>query len=238
MRTGSLIKRKANIEAPVKSKRPTKRFKPAYKTGKVASSSTSLSLYPTPFPRVKYVSFDYRNGLTLRTPVSNLDVASYGANDIFDFDRTTGFLGNKQPLFYDNLLGANGPYKYFKVISWATEFTIINRGSAPITLWLTNAPNASDIDTVAEVDNLPGVVKKFVDVPGGQAMATIRQTGNIKDEYYSQVSDAMLTGTYGTSPTNTIYGALVLYSSSSLNYEIAVKHVAYTQLTVLDAIAS
>jgi len=235
MRTGSL---KRPSDAPVKAKRPTKRFKPVYKTGKVAASKTSLSLYPSPFPRVKYVSFDYSNGLNLRIPVSNTDVASFAPNDVFDFDRTTGFLGNKQPLFYDTLLGVNGPYKYFKVLSWVTEFTVINRGTAPITLWLTNAPNASDIDTVAEVDNLPGVIKKFVDVPGGQSMVSIRQTGNIKDEYLSQTSDAALTGTYGSSPSNSILGSLVLYSSSTLNYELAVKHIAYTQLTLNDATAS
>jgi len=234
MRTGSL-KRPA---APKKAKRPTKRFKPDYKTGRIDPSSTTLSTYATPFPRVRYVSFDYQNGLNLQIPVSNTQIVSFAPNDIFDFDRTTGFLGNKQPLYYDALLGVNGPYRFFKVLSWVTTFTIINRGAAPITLWLTNAPFASDIDTVAEVDNLPGVVKKFVDVPGGQAMVTIKMSGNIKDEYASQDSDAALTGTYGSSPTASIQGSLVLFSSSSLNYEIAVKHIAYTQLSLVDAIVS
>jgi len=231
------LKRSAS-NPPVRAKRPTKRFKASYRTGRVAASKTTLSTYPTPFPRSKYVSFDYQNGLIVQTPLSNTQVVAFAPNDIFDFDRTTGFLGNKQPLYFDALLSSNGPYRYFKVLSWVTTFTIINRGAAPITLWLTNAPFASDIDTVSEVDNLPGVVKKFVDVPGGQAMVSIKMSGNIKDEYLSQLGDAALTGTYGTSPTTSVQGSLVLYSSSSLNYEIAVKHVAYTQLTLVDAIVS
>jgi len=158
---------------------------------------------------------------------------------MFDFDRTTGYLGNKQPLFYDNLLGANGPYKYYKVLSWVTEFTIINSGTAPITVWLSNAANASEIDSVVEVDNLPGVVKKFISAPSGPtSVCTISNKGNIKDEYYSQVADAALTGTYGTGPSTVVHGSLVLYSSSTLVYEVAVKHIAYTQLTILDATLS
>lgn len=232
------MKRKAT-DAPVKSKRAAKRPKSDSKTGKVAPSRTTLSLYASPFPRVKYVSFDYSNGLGLRTPVSNTDVIAFACNDMFDFDRTTGYLANKQPLFFDNLLGANGPYKYYKVLSWVTEFTIINSGTAPITVWLSNAANASEIDSVVEVDNLPGVVKKFISAPSGPtSVCTISNKGNIKDEYYSQVADAALTGTYGTGPSTVVHGSLVLYSSSTLVYEVAVKHIAYTQLTILDATLS
>ena len=237
MRTGSLIKRKAT-EAPIKSKSSTKRSKYSSKTGRVNSKSTTLASFPSPFPPVKFVTFDYSNGLGLRIPVSNTDVVAYAPNDMFDFDRTTGFLGNKQPLFFDALLAANGPYRFFKVISWVTEFTIINRGAAPITLWLTNAQLANDIDTVVEVDNLPGVVKKFVDVTGGMSMVSIKHTGNLKDTASSYVGDITNSGTYSSSPSNAVQGSLVLYSSSALNYEIAVKHRAYTQLLVLDAQAS
>jgi len=237
MRTGSLIKRKAT-DAPSKSKASFKRVKSSSKTGRVAANSTTLASAPTPFPPTKFVTFDYSNGLALRIPVSNTDVVSYAPNDMFDFDRTTGFLGNKQPLFYDALLSSNGPYRFFKVISWVTEFTVINRGAAPITLWLTNAQLAADIDTVAEVDNLPGVVKKFVDVTGGMSMVTIKHTGNLKDTAASYIGDITNSGTYSSSPSNAVQGSLVLYSSSALNYEIAVKHRAYTQLLVLDAQAS
>jgi len=237
MRTGSLIKRKAT-DAPTKSKTFSKRIKSSSKTGRVSAKSTTLASFPSPFPPTKFVTFEYSNGLGLRIPVSNTEVVNFAPNDMYDFDRTIGWLGNKQPLFFDALLSANGPYRFFKVISWVTEFTIINRGAAPITLWLTNAQLAADIDTVAEVDNLPGVVKKFVDVTGGMSMVTIKHSGNIKDTAASYVGDITNSGTYSSSPSNSVQGSLVLYSSSSLNYEIAVKHRAYTQLLVLDAQAS
>lgn len=237
MRTGSLIKRKAS-DAPIKSKSSSKRYKSSSNTGRVKANSTTLAISPSPFPPSKFVTFDYSNGLGLRIPVSNTDVVSYAPNDMFDFDRTTGFLGNKQPLFFDALLSANGPYRFFKVISWVTEFVIINRGAAPITLWLTNAQLANDIDTVAEVDNLPGVVKKFVDVTGGMSMVSIKHSGNLKDTASSYIGDISNSGTYSSSPGITVQGSLVLYSSSALNYEIAVKHRAYTQLLIVDAQAS
>jgi len=237
MRTGSLIKRKAT-DAPYKSKSSSKRIKSSSKTGRVGAKSTTLASSPTPFPPTKFVTFDYSNGLYLRIPVSNTDVIPFAPNDMFDFDRSTGFLGNKQPLYFDALLSSNGPYRFFKVISWVTEFTVINRGAAPITLWLTNAQLAADIDTVTEVDNLPGVVKKFVDVTGGMSMVTIKHTGNLKDTAASYTVDITNSGTYSSSPSNSVQGSLVLYSSSALNYEVAVKHRAYTQLLVLDAQAS
>jgi len=40
-------------------------------------------------------------------------------NDMYDYDNT-GEAGNKQPLYYDALLSASGPYKQYKTISWKT----------------------------------------------------------------------------------------------------------------------
>jgi len=34
-------------------------------------------------------------------------------NDMYDYDNT-GEAGNKQPLYYDALLSASGPYKQYK----------------------------------------------------------------------------------------------------------------------------
>lgn len=208
-------------------------------TGRVRSSKTTLAKSATPFPPVRWVTFEYRNGLVSRVPVSLEDVVSYGCNDIFDFDRTTGFLGNKQPLFYDDLLSSVGPYKQFRVLSWVTTFTIINRGAAPITMWLCPPHiSASDIDTAFETDALPGVIKKFVDVTGGMSMVSITSKGHMKDVYAGYINDSNLTGTSASSPGTTVFGALVLRSTATLSYEIAVEHHAYTQLTGLDAQSS
>jgi len=147
-------------------------------------------------------------------------------------------LGNKQPLYYDQLISSTGPYKQFMVKSWSTEFTVINRGTAPITMWLTPPQTTTlEADTVNEVDNMPGVVKAFVDVLGGKSMVVISNKGAISDMNSGITGDTAWTGFLGT-PSVPVYGNLYLSSSANLIYEIAVKHRAYTRLTGVDAIIS
>ena len=43
--------------------------------------------------------------------------------------------GNKQPLYYDALLSASGPYKNYKVNSWRTTYTIEQLRMHPMTCW-------------------------------------------------------------------------------------------------------
>jgi len=45
---------------------------------------------------------------------------------MYDYDNT-GEAGNKQPLYYDALLSASGPYKQYKTISWKTTWYFMNQ---------------------------------------------------------------------------------------------------------------
>jgi len=222
-----------------KAKRSKSSTKSAKVTGNV-KGQTTLSAAPTPFPRVRWVTFDYQNGLFLRSPLTTTDVTAFCPNDMFDFDRTSdNRLGNKQPLFYDQLIGSGiGPYKQFYVKSWSTTFTIINRGTAPITVWLTPPQTtAAEVDTVTEVDNLPGVVKKFIDVTGGMSMVSISNKGAIKDMNAGIEGDTGFTG-FANTPAVPVFASVVMSSSANLIYEIAVSHKAYTRLTGVDAVVS
>jgi len=51
-------------------------------------------------------------------------------NDMYDYDNT-GEAGNKQPLYYDALLSASGPYKQYKTISCHVVFHESNRNHQP-----------------------------------------------------------------------------------------------------------
>jgi len=51
-------------------------------------------------------------------------------NDMYDYDNT-GEAGNKQPLYYDALLSASGPYKQYKTISWKTTWYFMNQTACP-----------------------------------------------------------------------------------------------------------
>jgi len=49
---------------------------------------------------------------------------------MYDYDNT-GEAGNKQPLYYDALLSASGPYKQYKTISWKTTWYFMNQTACP-----------------------------------------------------------------------------------------------------------
>ena len=125
-------------------------------TGLVNPKTTDLSLNRSPFPPKKFMNFIYENELTQLTGGTNVVVRSVVCNDLFDFDRN-GDLGNKQPLYFDTLLTASGPYRNFKVISWVTTWTIYNHSTTiPVTCWAVSpTPLSSDIDSAAEADNFP-----------------------------------------------------------------------------------
>jgi len=238
-RTISMSKKRKVRDTSRAPFKKSKRMRPTPITGNVNAASTTLARAVTPFPLSRFVTFEYRNGLVSRVPGASLDSILYACNDMTDFDRTTfSGLGNKQPLFYDALIGSNGPYKQYQVISWYTEFTIINRGTAPITMWLC-PPSLSqtEFDTTSEADNYPGVIKKYVDVPGGQAIVTISNRGHMKDVVSGFQGDSNFVG-FQTSPTTPVFGSLVLSSTSSLSYEVAILNRAYTKLTAVDAIIS
>jgi len=79
-------------------------------TGKVAPSSTTLSRAGGPFSGKKFVTFLYENALSKVSGGTNVVTVQVKPNDMYDYDNT-GEAGNKQPLYYDALLSASGPYK-------------------------------------------------------------------------------------------------------------------------------
>lgn len=212
-------------------------------TGYVRQFSTDLSLSKAPFPPVKFHSFLYENELTPLSGATNVLVRPVAFNDMYDFDRDGNF-GNKQPLYFDSLLTASGPYRNYKVISWTTTFTIINNTTGvPLTAWVCNSfPLASDIDSVAEADNMPGVKRAYLTGrEGNAAKATITIKGHIGDCFPSYLDDAGLQGNYTSSPSQICHGALIIKGadgSTAPSVYVAVKHVAYTMLSGLDALVS
>jgi len=56
------------------------------------------------------VTFLYENALSKVSGGTNVVTVQVKPNDMYDYD-STGDAGNKQPLYYDALLSASGPYK-------------------------------------------------------------------------------------------------------------------------------
>lgn len=215
--------------------------------GRVPPKRTSLvkAGIGAPFPAHKRVTFDYSNGLVAYAPGTATGKLSVAYTDLYDFDRTAGnTFGNKQPLYYDQLLSATGPYKQFKVISWTTVFTIINMSeSVGLTVYgLPSLIDGSEVDILSEAEAYPGVQRlHLTPSTGSKSMGTITITGNLKDQYDSWSGDSSFIGAYNGPPGNPIYGGLFFSTgdgSTVVNVEVAVCHRAYTEVSSNDTLIS
>lgn len=209
-------------------------------TGKVSPASTTLAKAPGPFHGLKHVTFVYENELTYGGAPSAFQSFIVASNDMYDFDKTTSVFGNKQPLYFDQLLTTAGPYRQFKVISWKTTFTIVNTSDLPITVFgLPPHSDPSDLNSATECDNWPGVKRLFLSAKGGKDTGTLTMTGHIND-VYQDISQNGLVGTYTASPGVLIYGGLGIScpTGGSPPVYLAVKHEAFTELNNVDAVVS
>lgn len=195
-----------------------------------------------PFPRSKTVNLIYENQLSYVNSATAFYNYSVLLNSAYDFDKGT-VLGNKQPLYYDSVLSASGPYKFFKVKSWKTTWTFINHGAKPITVWISPPVSGTgELDSAAEYDNFPGVKRIYLTEAGGSktlGMCTV--TGNIADVYKAGQQDFSFYGGYGNDPAYTIYGGFGVQSSDGTAtplFSVAVRHEMNTELDVVDALVS
>lgn len=212
--------------------------------GKVSRNMTTLNLAKGPFSSKKFMTFLYENELTA-IPSANVNALSVMANSLFDFDQTsTATFGNKQPLYYDALMSASGPYKQYKVISWKTTYTILNQSTAvPITVWaIPPISAANEIDSAAEADNFPGSKSLYLGPVGSSKnMGTVTIYGHTDDVYAAQASLDTLVGAYNANPLSPCYQGLIIKGSDGTTAPlvyVAVRHEAYTELGVVDSLVS
>lgn len=198
-----------------------------------------------PFPRSKVVNLIYENSLTTGSfSGAATGVLGTKPNSAFDYDNSSGAsFGNKQPLYYDTLFSASGPYKNYKVDSWTTTYTIVNEADAAITVFALPPVSAtSEIDSVAEADNFPGVKRLYLTAKtGSKSFGTLTVTGNVRDVYTSASTDLGFVGAYNTDPAYLVYAGLFFASAdgtTALACKVAVKHVMHTTCQVVDALVS
>lgn len=208
-------------------------------------SRTTLAKHPDgPFPRSKFTKLVYENALTaLGTGTSGFLPLGTKPNSAFDYDNSSGAaFGNKQPLYYDSLLSASGPYKNYKVSSWETTYTIVNTSDSPMTVWAMPPVSAtSEVDSAAEADNFPGVVRLYLTgKSGSKSHGTITVTGDVKDVYASASTDLGFVGSYNTDPAYLVYAGILVQTAdgSAISAYVAVRHVMNTTLQVVDALVS
>lgn len=205
---------------------------------RVSPSQTTLARAPGPFLGKKFVDFIYENGLTKLGGATTFIPVQIVCNSAYDVD-SAGYLGNKQPLFYDKLLTAAGPYLQYKVVSWKTTWTIVNTQAVPLNVFVHGAHALSDFNTVVEAENFPGTKRLYLTESGGsKSSGSITVTGNISDFNGMVDKGREWIGVYNTAPGIAIGGTCLVASADGAttvaNVYVSIKHEMYTELSVID----
>lgn len=171
----------------------------------------------SPFAPVLRTTFTYPPApITLTGATIIGDVYQLQLNSLFDFDFSNVF-GNAQPLYYDQLLSALGPYKKYRVTAWRVKFIVDNvttfgaATSKGVDLIVGQGQTAAiDADTFAEIANLPNVQRKQLQWYGGgmAARAVLEINGTPEMFTTVDIKDDSLAAAYNASPSQVIYGYL------------------------------
>lgn len=202
---------------------------------------TTLALAKGPFPPQKSVTLTYTS-VTNRAPALTGDLIQVCPNDIFDFDYTN-IIGNKQPLFYDNLLGTNGPYKAWKVKSWELEWKVMNKSTDGLYVFaLPTTAAATELDTFSEALDFPGVQ---VDILGANSSGSNKGiytiTGNASDAFGKHEDESATSGAWNASPASRLFAGLVFQSPNgvtTVDYVVVITAKFKVDLFTVDAVIS
>lgn len=209
---------------------------------RVRPSQTTLAKTAGPFSGKKYVDFIYENGLTKIGGAVAFTPIGINCNAAYDVDPST-YLGNKQPLYYDQLCAVDGPYQVYKVISWKTTWTISNNTAVPVSVYVHGAlSNLSEFNSLAEAENYPGVKRLYLGAAGDKSTGTVTVTGHIKDYNAGAFDDRGFSAAFNAAPSLAIFGTCLVATAdgatTTSDVYIAVKHEMYTELQQVDAIVS
>jgi len=199
-----------------------------------------------PFPKVMQTQLVYKQPSTTITSngLLNFNYLQLNLNSMWDLDITNVF-GNKQPLFFDQLVTTEGPYKKFKVNAWKTTFKFINLSDKPMYVYYDpGSLFQSDSDTVIEIENRRGVISKLVTAQSNASpMATISKYTTLRSVIPQSVNmSENFMGTHSANPSTQVYGTLFWKtldgSTTAFSVGVQITHVFYCQLYDHDSVQS
>lgn len=153
-----------------------------------------------------------------------LQVRLNSAND-FDY---TNVLGNKQPLYYDQLFSATGPYQAYECKSWRTRITVINLANTAVTVYWNGQGTSIDAnqeDALAEVTNRSYHQQFHLAPKGSTGDRTYIKTSGKMSKASSDVTYSAVA--HNADPVPPVYGSLFLNTPTTTdapNVMIQVDH--------------
>lgn len=199
-----------------------------------------------PFPRVMRTQLVYKNPSTNITSsgINSFNYMNLGLNNCYDFD-TTNVLGNKQPLFFDQLCSLIGPYKNYKVNAWRTTIRFINLSDKPMFLYYD--PSSTDLtqaDSALEIENRRGVQTFMLTAQSNaKPMQTITKYQTLKQSIPGSVNQSEnFSALYSAAPASPVYSTIgwKTIDGSTAAYTVAmqVQHIFYVELFNADSESS
>lgn len=195
-----------------------------------------------PFPIKLLTTLMYRTTLRSITGSSanGTVFTKLALNDLYDFD-FSGDSENKQPLFFDQLFSATGPYTRYEVQSWRTKITVFNRASEPMTVYFNGrgtVVSTGEEDSVAELVNRPFMSAVQLGPAGSGADRGLLSTWGKWSDHNKESQDN--SAAYNASPSTqvigTMFGNIVGSSNPTLTYQI--DHYFDVLATRIDATVS
>lgn len=165
-----------------------------------------------PFPKEWRTKLTWNADTQYASPGSTSGASVISLTSLYDPDYSNHF-GNFQPMCFDQVLSATGPYQNYRVNSWKGKITITNvsaaDGSVPIALecyFKQGATNAVDVDTWSEIQSQTGVQTLLLGPVGSDsATKTIYFNGSLKSFIPADAEGEDFVGSYNSVPSKPIY---------------------------------
>jgi len=224
------------------STRPVKKVKAVKRTAKAKGTPEMYSKGQV-FPDVLPTTLRYNSNMVAIDVAAASTYYSFVLNGMYDFD-FNDILGNKQPLYMDELLTADGPYKTYKVLSWKTTIHVINDSLDPLLCYWSQSNAVAEADTLVEVQNRPNVRELILTQRDGAAnQGKIIAPGNVNDIVGTIRNPADLAASYNGNPAGTLWGTLFFYNpggvvSTPINAWLKITHDFEVELSTADGIIS
>lgn len=189
-----------------------------------------MPMYKYPFrTNGEYVSLVYKENASLTTSASAPydSISQFALNGMFDFDVSNNF-GDKQPLYFDQLLGGNGPYFRFSVMGWKTVIEITNAGAANLEIGYAESIDSNTADSVGEIEDWPGgITRQITPSTGGKPFTRIVKRNTLTNAIGRRTTDEAWSGLYNQNPGSLVYGNLVVHevNNTACAYKVKIMHI-------------
>ena len=193
-------------ESQLVSSAPAKKHKGMPKRGK---GSPELYSKGQIYPDVFHTTMRYSSNLVPITSIASATTFhSLILNGMFDFDFNNTF-GDKQPLYYDQLLTSTGPFKAYNCKKWKTVVEVYNQSSNPLSLYWTQSADSAEGDSLIEAQNRPNVRELILTAKGGSKdKGKITAPGSMVEIFGDIINPESAIGSFAGNPTVKAYGTL------------------------------